>query len=129
MNGGNETATQVIVVTSGAVYKNHGTTSLDECILRMNRASVDLAHKYNFAVLERGEIERRFMYKSLYTDKPVVLEDMHLPMPIQTIVATTLLNLMTCLSSDPSKIGIRKFIEHNEGNSGVQPLLFTAPNP
>ena len=119
-------ATQVIVLTSGATYKKHGTTAVDECILRINRKATDLAHKYNFAVLERGEIERRFMYKSVYTENAVIDEDMHLPMPGQTIVATALLNLLTCLSSDPKKLGIKAYIEHQVGGSNMQPQQFSA---
>lgn len=126
---GKEPATKVVVLTSGAVYKTHGTTSLDECILRFNRKSTDLAHKYGFAVLDRGEIERRFMYKSLYSDNAFIQEDMHLPMPAQTIIATCLLNMFTCLSSDPQKLGVRPYAQHVEGGSGSQPLLFSAPSP
>ena len=88
-----------------------------------------MAHKYGFAVLDRGEIERRFMYKSLYSDNAFIQEDMHLPMPAQTIIATCLLNMFTCLSSDPQKLGVRPYAQHVEDGSGSQPLLFSAPSP
>lgn len=124
-------ATQVIVVTSGSSGKVVGTTHIDECILTFNRKAARLAHEYGFAVLERGEIERRFMYKSLYAEEGqgFLKSDMHLEMPVQAVVATTLLNMITCLSSDPHKIGARPFKSHTEGGGGPAKILHSAPNP
>jgi hypothetical protein len=91
--------TMVIVLTSGfAGFPN--TSSVDECILRVNRAMADAAHKEGFAVLERGEIERRIMFKSAQAPKPYLTNDMHLPQPAQNIVATCLLHLMSCLDKE-----------------------------
>lgn len=95
---GNSTRT-VIVVTSGASYAKNG-WEIDDCILRLNRAAETEAHKQGFAVLERGEIERRLMFKSLHPamgEKPPLAPDMHLSQPAQNIVSTCLLSLMTCL--------------------------------
>jgi len=124
-------ATQVIVVTSGASGKVVGTTRIDECILHFNRKAAALAHKHGFAVLERGEIERRFMFKNLYVDEgeELLKSDMHLEMPVQVIVASTLLNMISCLSSDPKKIGVRPFIDHVDGGGTPAKNIYSAPNP
>ena len=103
---------------------------MEQCILRMNRAAAKAAHKYGFAVLERGEIERRFMLKSLGTATPLIAPDMHLAQPVQNIIATCLLNLLTCLSIDASKIGVKPFLDHNSnGIVGAIAPLHTPPNP
>lgn len=89
---------QVVLVTSGATYMENG-TEMDDCITRMNRAAERVAHSLGFAVLERGEIERRLMFKSLQTDQPLLAPNMHLSQPAQNIVSTSLLQLLHCLQS------------------------------
>ena len=89
----------VIVVTSGAAYFPGDSSSIDRCIYRINRVTSHEAHKQGFAVLERGEIERRIMYKSLYAEDPLLTPDAHLAQPVQNIVATCLLRMMTCLNT------------------------------
>lgn len=90
--------TTVIIVTSGfTLYKNG--ESMDGCIERINRMAAEAAHEQGFAVLERGEIERRLMFKSLYSSNPALLPDIHLSQPAQNIIATCLLQLLNCLSS------------------------------
>eukprot|EP01036_Dinobryon_divergens_P028403 gene28403-37340_t len=88
----------VVIVTSGATGMGDNGTTIDNCILRFNRIASVVAHQYGFAVLERGEIERRLMYKSLHSPQPLLAVDMHLPQPAQNIVATSLLHLFTCLN-------------------------------
>lgn len=88
----------VVIVTSGATGMGDNGTTIDNCILRFNRIASVVAHQYGFAVLERGEIERRLMYKSLHSPQPLLTVDMHLPQPAQNIVATSLLHLFTCLN-------------------------------
>ena len=85
----------VVIVTSGAM----GVTNMDECILRVNRVAADEAHKHGFAVLERGEIERRLMYKSRGSASPFMKTDMHLDQPAQSVISTCLLKLITCLDA------------------------------
>ena len=124
-------ATRVIVVTSGATYsENVGAERMEHCILHMNRAAAKAAHKYGFAVLERGEIERRFMLKSLATATPLLTPEMHLAQPVQNIIATCLLNMLTCLSGDATKMGVKSFLDHNANGvvSAIGPL-HTPPNP
>jgi hypothetical protein len=115
--------TMVIIFTSGASYQKNG-ESIDSCIARMNRITSNLGHHYGFAVLERGEIERRIMYKSLYSETPFVTPEMHLAQPIQSIIATCLLNLITCLSANGSALGIKKTLRHNKhkANAVIGPL-------
>jgi hypothetical protein len=86
----------VVVLTSGATGMANS-SSIDECILKMNRAVADAAHKQGFAVLERGEIERRLMYKSIQAQRPYLTVEMHLPQPVQNVIATCLLKVLTCL--------------------------------
>ena len=118
------TATMVIVLTSGFSGKKVGSSSIDDCIQRFNRRAAELAHQYGFAVLERGEIERRIMYKSEFAQagKELLMSDMHLDMPVQAIIATSLLNMITCLGSDPAKIGIRPYIHVSGSSAPVAPL-------
>lgn len=88
----------VVIVTSGATGMGDNATTIDNCILRFNRVAAIAAHQFGFAVLERGEIERRLMFKSLFSPQPTLTVDMHLPQPAQNIVATCLLHLFTCLN-------------------------------
>ena len=88
----------VVIVTSGASGVSNGSL-VDDCILRVNRAAADEAHKHGFAVLERGEIERRLVHKSKGAQSPFIKMEMHLSQPTQSIVATCLLKLVTCLDS------------------------------
>jgi hypothetical protein len=88
----------VVIVTSGASGAANGSL-VDECILRVNRVAADEAHKHGFAVLERGEIERRLMHKSRGSEDPLIKVEMHLVQPTQSMVATCLLKLLSCLDS------------------------------
>ena len=89
--------TQVIFMTSGNTGSANG-TNMDACISRVNRLVADAAHMYGFAVLERGEIEARLMFKSRHTSNEVLKNEMHLVQPAQNIIASSLLQLVTCLS-------------------------------
>ena len=88
----------VVIVTSGSSGTANGTL-VDECILKMNRVTADEAHRRGFAVLERGEIERRLLHKSLGSRNPFLPVGMHLGQPAQSIVATALLKLLTCMET------------------------------
>lgn len=92
--------TLVVIVTSGGTLVENS-ASMDECIVRINRVAADSAHKHGFAVLERGEIERRLMYKSLKAHNPPIVPDTHLQVPAQNIIATCLLTLLNCLNATP----------------------------
>ena len=93
----------VIFSTSGSTGVENSAL-MDECILKFNRAVSDYAHAYGFFVLERGEIERRIIYKSIQNDVPYIKLDMHLPQPAQNIIATCLLKLIDCLDKNKSII-------------------------
>lgn len=98
--------TTVIVLTSGVTYQPQG-EAMDSCISRLNRITANAAHEQGFAVLERGEIERRLMFKSMHMDNPFINPEIHLTQPIQNIIATCLLQMLNCLeamtTSPPSK--------------------------
>lgn len=100
----------VVIVTSGSSGMGENGTSIDDCILRFNRVAERAAHDQGFAVLERGEIERRLMYKSVYSESPILAPDMHLPQPGQNIIATCLTHLFTCLNATARST-------HNNNNS------------
>jgi hypothetical protein len=133
-----ETTTTVIVLTSGATHRIEGSISLDHCIKKLNRITTTLANKYGFAVLDRGEIEQRLMYKTIgtnglinnkYNTNGLLEENLHLPMPAQTIIATCLLNMITCLHSDPKKLGIKSYLDHSKfGGGGIEGNLYNTPN-
>jgi hypothetical protein len=99
-------ASTVIFMTSG---RRFGLPERDACVWRMNRAVTMHAHTHGFFVLEREEIERRFLYKSEYAatfvanstvrEVPVELNDGHLGDPASHIVATALLSLIKCASA------------------------------
>ena len=89
---------QVIIVTSGSSGTSNATL-VDDCILTTNRVAADEAHKHGFAVLERGEIERRLLHKSIGSKDPLLPLNMHLGQPAQSVIATVMLKLMTCLET------------------------------
>jgi hypothetical protein len=95
-----KSSTIVVFMTAGATYVENS-ASMDECIVRQNRMLSNAAHKYGFAVLERGEIERRLMYKSVQAEEGMapLTPDVHLAQPAQNIVASSLLRLLTCLNT------------------------------
>lgn len=69
----------------------------DRCTWRFNRLVAKWAHKFGFAVLEREEIERRFLFKSEYAEVKNTKFALHLDHPGPQIVGTALLTLITCL--------------------------------
>jgi hypothetical protein len=118
--------TTVIVVTAGSVGGiMHGTrdaVTIDACVQRFNRVVEKAAHEVGFAVLERGEIEHRLMYKSQFATSPTLKNEMHLPQPAQNLVSTCLLSLVSCLEKetgvggiDVSKLGVRPAHTHVPG--------------
>lgn len=102
----------VIIVTSGAAGTKNASL-VEDCILRVNRVASDEAHKQGFAVLDRGEIERRLMVKSRNSERPLLPVEMHLEQPAQSLVSTCLLRLMTCLER----------VEYNISSSEVPSLI------
>eukprot|EP01035_Chromulina_nebulosa_P019649 gene19649-25563_t len=94
----------------------HNASNIEECIVTMNRITSDLAHDFGFAVLDRGEIERRLMYKSIHSKRPFLTPDTHLSPPAQNIIATCLLKLIDCLNS--TKTLIDTSLDELIGNSG-----------
>lgn len=90
--------TTVVVLTSGFTGLGEGGLHTDACILRLNRATTKAAHAYGFVVLDRGEIERRFLHKSAFAEDVTVPIEMHLIQPAQNIVATTLLEIYQCVA-------------------------------
>lgn len=92
------TNTTVIVVTSGVTFQSQGEL-MDACISRLNRITANAAHEYGFPVLERGEIERRLMFKAMHSDTPFINPEIHLTQPVQNIIATCLLQMLHCLQA------------------------------
>jgi hypothetical protein len=98
-SGGQPPVTYVILMTSGVVNAGPTFAQADVCIQIMNRLTMDAAYAFGFVVLDRGEIERRFMSKSLYYEKnPLFPTDMHLIQPSAHIISTALLQMINCIS-------------------------------
>lgn len=100
------TTTTVIVVTSSRFYNsNNYNYNSDRCIWRLNRIVAKAAHMMNFPVLEREELEHRLTYKAEYLPKNeeivkiIKLSD-HLPPPVSSIIATTMLSMIACLTQN-----------------------------
>ena len=93
----NSNPTTVIVLTSGVTGYGPNFGRVDACIQSMNRATSEAAMRYGFAVLDRGEIERRLMYQSSYSDNPYFKTDVHLIAPVQQLVASLLLHFYQCV--------------------------------
>lgn len=95
---GARNATSVIILTSGMTGLGRDGLQTDACIQRINRITTDAAHLFGFAVLDRGEIERRLTYKSLFAAHATLPVEMHLIQPAQNIIATSILHMYNCLS-------------------------------
>lgn len=106
-----EAPTAVIIVTSGALYF----PGAEDAIATFNRVAVELAEKFGFTVLDRGEIERRMLVRSLRTSFPVVTTDIHFKFPVPHVVATSYLRLVTCLlkhqsvAANKPAVGLERF--------------------
>lgn len=88
--------TTVVILTSGVTGLGEAGLKTDACVQKMNRAVSKAAHEHNFVVLDRGEIERRFLHKSLFAQDVTVPLEMHLIQPAQNIIATSLLDIYRC---------------------------------
>eukprot|EP00981_Chlorochromonas_danica_P011919 scaffold4347_cov269-Ochromonas_danica.AAC.9 len=85
---------------TGEVGIEDHSMEMNACIHKMNRITVNAARAYGFAILDRGEIEHRLVYKSFQSPyRNIIPNDIHLPQPGQNIIATSLLYLYTCLES------------------------------
>lgn len=88
----------IVFMTSGMSNQGAKGIMTDSCVQTMNSKITEIGHRYGFAVLERGEIERRLMFRSTFSDNPVFnYGDAHLLQPAQNIIATSLLHLYSCL--------------------------------
>lgn len=85
--------TLVLVTTTGMTY----IPRVDICINQFNRIILDEAHKHGFPVLDRAEIERRLLRRSLGHPRPVLKNSVHLEKPAPAITSTALLNMISCL--------------------------------
>lgn len=126
-----QTRTTVIVLTSGSTQMGLTSPATDICIERFNRVVTKAAHENGFAVLDRGEIERRLMHKSTIAESPILKPEMHLPQPGQNLVSTCLLHLMTCLGNTTANMKITSEVlaqraVHNHA-AGVAKPLHTPP--
>ena len=70
----------------------------DHCTRSFNRLLAKEAHKGGYTVIEREELERRYLYKSeFFADFRSVKPNLHLEAPAPNIIATSLLGLIGCL--------------------------------
>eukprot|EP01039_Chlorochromonas_danica_P005123 gene5123-5629_t len=92
--------TTVIIVTSGSVGLEENSHEIDYCIHKMNLITAEAARAYGFAVLDRGDIEKRLLSKSFLAPHRRFIIETHLVQPAQNIIATTLLHLYSCLENE-----------------------------
>jgi hypothetical protein len=91
--------TKVIVSTAGRT--GHPDIGVQKCSMRFNRIVAREAHAQGFAVLEREEIEHRFLFKSeVYPNYRTTKPGLHLDSPGPQIVATSLLEMISCLRAN-----------------------------
>jgi hypothetical protein len=98
--------TTVIVSTAGRQMTSDPRS--DHCTWKLNRIVAHEAHKRGFPVFEREELEHRLLFKSEHAP-PVNLNvkpDVHLDIPGPQIVATTLLNFISCLALNGSQVHV-----------------------
>ena len=84
--------TQVLITTTGMTY----IPRVDICINQFNRIILDEAHKQGFPVLDKAEIERRLVSRSLGHPKPAIKNSVHLDKPGPAIISTALLHIISC---------------------------------
>ena len=84
--------TQVLVTTTGMTF----IPRVDICINQFNRIILDEAHKQGFPVLDKAEIERRLVSRSLGHPKPAIKNSVHLDKPGPAIISTALLHIISC---------------------------------
>lgn len=76
---------------------------IDKCSWRFNRVFASIAHLYGYPVLEREELERRFLYKTEYAQVKWTKYAMHLDSPAPQMIGTSLLSLVSCLRRNGSQ--------------------------
>jgi hypothetical protein len=99
VNRGKLGDTMVLMMTSG--YSLNQKSQLDQCVNKFNRMMTNVAHSNGFPVMDRGEIERRLIYK--YRDSPEespLKLGIHLSQPAQSIIASTLVRMIQCLKTE-----------------------------
>jgi hypothetical protein len=99
--------TIVIIVNGGR--PSYG-PEVSDCSWKFGRVATLEAHKHGFVVLERQEMERRLLYRSEHNEqyrnlKPIL----HLEMPAQSIIATALAGLISCVMKNTTKADFHPF--------------------
>jgi hypothetical protein len=106
-----QSKTMVIIQLPGRIGNSNSQN--DHCTWSFNRYLANEAHKKNFAVLEREEIERRLLFKSeYYKEHRFIKQNLHLEAPAPQIVATSLLGLISCLYKNESLATHQNVFKH-----------------
>lgn len=90
--------TTVVILATGSAGSRAQKYKTDQCVQMINEEIFQAAHAFGFAVLDRYEIERRLLRRSLYSKHAYLIDEMHLFQPAQSLVSTSLLYLYTCLN-------------------------------
>ncbi|RYY87388.1 hypothetical protein EON63_04060 [archaeon] len=132
--GASRNHTTIIFLTSGSIGMEEVGDETDKCILKMNRVTAEAARAYGFAVLDRGEIERRLVFKSFLSNHKHIPIETHLAQPAQNIVATSLLHLYDCLedakasrSREPGDTVVQYPVVVNKGSNAMSQPLYSPP--
>lgn len=99
--------TTVVVSTSSRNLNGDPRSSF--CMWRINRIIAHEAHLRGFPVFEREELEHRLFFKSEHSPEDIQFSNAstHLNIPAPQILATTLLNMLSCLvinGTSPSRV-------------------------
>ncbi len=102
--GDSKPQTTVIISTAGRLLTKDPRS--DHCTWRFNRIAAHEAHKHGFTVFEREELEHRFLFKSEHAPAELVSvqPDVHLDIPGPQIIATALLNMISCLALNGTRL-------------------------
>ena len=98
----------VIFITSGRLFRTGNSLNmLDDlfnCTSFFNKKIIKRAKENGYAIFDREELERRFLYKSEHESIFKVVEPaIHLPTPVPQIIATALLSFITCLTTNTTE--------------------------
>lgn len=120
--GGGAAGGNTTVIVSTASRNVNGDPRSGFCMWRLNRVIAHEAHLRGFAVFEREELEHRLFFKSEHSPQEIqqtTVKDTLLAAPAPQILATTLLNMISCLAingTDKRVIDANRHHHHHAGH-------------
>lgn len=118
--GGSTNATTTVIISTASRFIN-GDPRQGFCMWRLNRVIAHEAHLKGFTVFEREELEHRLFFKSEHSPPDIQLTPVKnslLAAPAPQILATTLLNLVSCLSINGTTARVIDANRHHHHHAG-----------